>query len=179
MKKFIVSMVVAAGMATSANAASIIGFQVEGGGTPQVFQLGNGNFLGLWGFDNREGLNPGASAVTIGSAADITGGFTSGAGSIVNYYNGANPINAGASEFDALAFGFDVADNDRLFDSVWVEWTGGMLVYGNPSGGTNTMSANATLDGDPLAPIPLPATVWMLVAGLGGLFAVRRRRRTA
>lgn len=27
--------------------------------------------------------------------------------------------------------------------------------------------------------IPLPATVWMLIAGLGGLFAVRRRRRAA
>ena len=37
------------------NASAIIDLQVEGGGDQQVYQLDNGNLLGLWGFDNRQG----------------------------------------------------------------------------------------------------------------------------
>ncbi|MEM9346554.1 MAG: PEP-CTERM sorting domain-containing protein [Planctomycetota bacterium] len=159
--------------ATFTHAASITGFVVEGGGTQQVHQLNNGNFLGLWGFDNRENANPGAGAVTINSSADIVGGFTSGGASIVNFYNGTNPINSGASEFDELTFSFTLADNTRLFDSVWVEWTGGNLVYSNPAGGTTTMnSTNITRPGDP---IPEPTSLALLA--IGGLIATRRRRR--
>lgn len=154
--------------------ASIIGLVVEGGGTAQVYQLNNGNFLGLWGFDNREGANPGAGAVNIGSAADISMGFTpSSASSIVAYYNGTNPINVGASEFEVLSFPFTVADNARLFDSLWVEWTGGNLVYNTVTGGTATMGTTVTRSGDPL--IPEPSALGLMACALG--FGLRRRAR--
>lgn len=165
-------------MATESKAAAITGLQVEGGGTQQVFQLNNGNFLGLWGIDNREGANPGAGIVNINSAADLIGGFTSGGGSIVNFYNGSNPINGGASEFDELIFGFSVADDARLFDAIWIEWTGGDLVYKRPSGGTSTMtSSNITRQGDPIAPIPLPAGIYLMLAALASLGFLRFRKK--
>jgi hypothetical protein len=178
-KKMLAAAFAAVFGASSVSAASIVGFVVEGGGTQQVYALDNGNFLGLWGFDNREGANPGAGPVTIVSADDITAGFTAGAGSIVGYYNGATPINAGALEFDALTYSFTIEDNARLWDSVWVEWTGGLLTYQQPSNGTATMnSSNITRDGDPFAPapVPLPAAGFLLLGALGGLGLAKRRK---
>lgn len=151
--------------------ADPIGLQLEGGGTQQVYQLGNGNFLSLWGLDNREGANPGAGAVTISSLADFN--FISG--TVVGVYNGINPINPGASNFDPLIFGFVIADNDRLYDAVWIEWTGGNLVHQRPSGGTSTASANATLEGDPFR-TPEPASVILLGLGIFGVASLSRKR---
>lgn len=165
-----------------ANAAAIIGLQVEGAGTQQVYSLGNGNFLGLWGFDNREPANPGASTVDILNADSIKNGFTGGKDSIVNFYNGTNPVNGGASEFDPLTFAFTIVDNARLFDSLWIEWTGGNLVYKQPSGGTTTMnSTNITRQGDPLAPVPIPAALPLLASVLAffGFMGWRRKAASA
>jgi|GEM_PF-6559104 len=186
MRKFSTKMMAAAvGLVAmfstlNANAAAIVGLQLEGGGTQQVFALDNGNFLSLWGFDNREGANPGAGAVDINSAADIIGGFVSG--TVVGLYNGANPVNAGASEFDALTYSFTIADDARLFDSLWVEWTGGTLVYAQPNGRSRSTanSTNITRDGDPFprtVPVSEPTPIALL--GLGLLMAgIARRRRS-
>ncbi len=161
--------------------AAVIGLRVEGGGTQQVYQLSNGNFLGLWGFDNREIANPGKGDVTISAASQIIAGFSGGASRIVAFYNGATPVNPGAKEFDPLDFGFTIADNARLFNSLWIEWKSGTLVYRQPAGGTTSMAARATRDGDPFAitPVPVPAALPLLLAGVGALALVARRRKTA
>lgn len=176
MKKYLLAVAAVVGLAGTANAASF-NLIVEGGGTQQVFALNNGNFLGLWGIDNRPS---GASNVTVSSQADLISGFTPGSvGNIVNVFNGTNPINGGASEFDQLTYSFTVNAGERLFDSLWIEWTGGNLVYQKQLGrGTTTMNSNnITRQGDPLAAaVPLPAAGWMLIAGVAGLFAVRRRK---
>lgn len=158
----------------------VIGLQIEGGGAQQVYRLANGNYLGLWGFDNREGINPGAGAVTVSSAQGLLDGF-GGPSRIKGFYNGATAVNAGASEFDRIVWGFTVADDARLYDSLWIEWTGGNLVFRPPSGGTKTMSATATRAGDPFAvtPVPAPAALPLLLAALGAVGLLARRRKAA
>ena len=151
--------------------ADPIGLQLEGGGTQQVYQLSNGNFLSLWGLDNREGANPGAGAVTINSLSDFN--FISG--TVVGVYNGINPINPGASNFDPLVLGFIVSDDARLYDAIWVEWTGGNLVHQRPSGGTSTAGATATLEGDPFR-TPEPASMILLGLGIFGVASLSRKR---
>ncbi len=81
---------------------------------------------------------------------------------------------------------------DNLFGSVAVllksgpEWAGylfeegfeGLLKYatGNENGLSNYIVFGKGEKDDQPEPVPLPAAAWMLLAGLGGLFALRRRR---
>lgn len=41
------------------------------------------------------------------------------------------------------------------------------------------VGVQVTLNGDLMAPVPLPAAAWMLIAGLGGLFGLRRFQKPA
>lgn len=179
MRKFLFAAAVAvsaiASLGVKADAA-VFGYVVEGGGTPQVHQLGNGNFLGLVGLDTRNAAQTGGLV----GAADLLSAITSNASAVANFYFGRSSLNGSASEFDLFAGPVDVANNTRFFDALWIEWTGGNLVLSNGRGGTATLgSRNVTLAGDPLAPIPLPAAAWMLLAGLGGLAAAGRWRKPA
>ncbi|WP_299782700.1 VPLPA-CTERM sorting domain-containing protein [uncultured Roseobacter sp.] len=58
--------------------------------------------------------------------------------------------------------------------------TGTWFTYDNAnSGAGNAFShINAWYMGDPVSPVPLPAAGWMLIAGLGGLGAMRRFRKS-
>lgn len=50
------------------------------------------------------------------------------------------------------------------------------------AGGAAIQLSSQALDGpifDPTPPIPLPAAGWLMIAGLGGLAALRRRRKAA
>jgi hypothetical protein len=180
MRKTLLAAAIAAIAAFASGAqASVIALRVEGGGTQQVYRLSNGNFLGLWGFDNREAANPGKGAVTISAASDIINGFSGGASRIVRVYNGSTAVNPGKAQFTPVTFSFTIADNARLSNALWIEWTSGTLVYRQPAGGTATMAARATLQGDPLTPVPVPAALPLLLAGLGGLALVARRRQVA
>ena len=148
-------------------------FIVEGGGVQQVYRLDNGNFLGLWGFDTRNALTTGGAFTT----ADITGFFTRGSSTIVGYYYGGNTaFNGAAAEFDAIVGPLSLPNGQRFFDSVWVEWTSGSLIF-NSIGLSRSMNpSNVSLPGEPFAAaaVPLPGGWWMMLAGLAGLVGVRR-----
>jgi hypothetical protein len=179
-----IAVVLAAAMLASPARAAVVGLQAEGGSGPRsVYQLTNGNFLGLWGFDNR---NPNVGAVTLNSAADILSGFRGNTNRIVGFYNGRTVVNSGRSEFDPIVWGFTIGDEERLSDSLWIEWTGGGLVFRGPVGGTRNMQPNATLAGDPflarasaVTPMPVPGALPLFLAGLGVMGLIARVRRRA
>jgi hypothetical protein len=169
-------------MLASPAGAAVVGLQSEGGTGPRsVYQLTNGNFLGLWGFDNR---NPNVGAVTLNSPADILSGFRGDTSRIRGFYNGRTVVNPGRSEFDPIVWGFTIADEARLSGSLWIEWTGGALVFRGPVGGNQTMAPNVTLPGDPIlaravTPVPVPGALPLFLAGLGVMGLIARFRRPA
>jgi hypothetical protein len=52
---------------------------------------------------------------------------------------------------------------------------GSPALYNNSSG--NWRFADVQIDGTAIAPVPLPASAWLMLSGLGGLVTLRRRRR--
>ena len=184
MRKVVLGAVVSAAIAFSGVAASAASWNlvVAGAGTPQMYNLDNGNVLGLFGVvDAQVG-----DVITLDEIN--TGGELTGA-TILNAYYG-DPIGDGAwqgapTAFTALPSTGGVieamfnATSTSLHDSLWLEWAGGTLVLkrnnGNPHSNFTIGSANV-LPGDPLAPVPLPAAAWMLLAGIGGLVTLARRR---
>ena len=168
-----------AAAATVPPPAPIIGLQVDRSNGLQVHALENGNFLGLWRFNNREGINPGAGAVVV-EELDILSWFVRGADRIVGFYNGSTPVNDGAEEFDPIVWGFEVANNAMLPRSLWIEWTGGVIRYQQPNGRTAGMnSRRITAEGDPLAVVPVPAALPLLLVAFGALGLAARRRKAA
>ena len=182
MKRVFSGIVAALVLAAAPVSASTFGLVVEGGGTAQVHRLNDGKYLGLWGLDTRD---PAQTGGTIG-IMDIVDSFVSGKSAITGVYFGDSALNGNRSEFEFMLGTVDVANDSRYYDAFWVEWSGGDLVASNGKGGTATMSAFVTLRGDPMAPptgggdvsaVPVPASLSLLLAGVGGVFMVGRRRK--
>ena len=182
MKKMLVSAAALAMSFASAQAA-VVNVAVEGGGTPVVYQLDNGNLLGLLGFDARGA--DGDNVVNLPnfefSIADITGLITSGGSQVAGYYFGPNfPTSALQNSAVGSSYVFSVADEARLFDSLWVEWSGdSSLVFGKAfGGGTTTLGNTVTqLGAAPIGgAVPEPSTWALLILGFGAIGGAMRRR---
>ena len=182
MKKMLVSMAAIA-MSFGAAQAAVVNVSVEGGGTPVVYQLDNGNLLGLLGFDAR-----GADADNVVnlpnfefSTADITGLITSGGSQVAGYYFGPSfPTTSLQNTAVDSSYVFSVADEARLFDSLWVEWSGDSnLVFGKAfGGGTTTLGNTVTqLGAAPIGgAVPEPGTWALMILGFGLVGSALRRR---
>jgi hypothetical protein len=163
---------------SGASAATIGLLPVTIDGVVQTFQRENGNLITLWSLDNTVSVGLGSGDVTITAANEITNRFL--LGTVVSLYNGANPINSGAVEFDPLTFSFVVPDDAVLLSSLWVEWTGDNLLYLNPNQALNGVTSEfITSPGDPVPVIPVPAAMPLLLLGVGALGLTMRRRKAA
>ena len=157
-------------------------------GPPQVYELSSGNFLGLWGIeDGSYGLDTRPQ-----DTAELISTFTDGVDAVVGLYYATPPFGGtwvGTPEAYTpfgTTFQVDISNgSSQLTDSFWVEWTGGTIGWTGFNGqigdvASYSMEPIATLAGDPLgsvppAAVPLPASLPLLLAGLGGVALLRRR----
>lgn len=142
-------------------------------GSPVVYELGDGSYLGLWTF----AFSDHASAVTLAGPDELLAGFSGG--EILGFFD---------PTFAPFAFP-QTFDRGRHQGALWVQWRptpGPSLTYSwnyvNRGGitreGSETLAATATRPGDPLArSIAEPSTYALLVLGLGVLAFSRPRMR--
>lgn len=113
-------------------------------------------------------VNTGASNLSVTAIDD--GGFldflfrTSG---LKGSPSAPNPaiFNGGISEDSRLAIAFRILDSNSA-----------LAFFGDGRGDNDFDDMVLAID---VAPIPLPAAGWMLLAGVGGIAAIRRRRKAA
>ena len=80
-----------------------------------------------------------------------------------------------AELFDILDLPFDDTDGDEGFFDL--NFTGSIFGIGAVRDGDDFLLSSLTFDVD-VAPVPLPAAGWMLLAGVGGMMSMRRRKRS-
>ncbi|WP_300016507.1 VPLPA-CTERM sorting domain-containing protein [uncultured Roseobacter sp.] len=117
-----------------------------------------------------QGDNPdGASGQGNGNLG-LTVSVASNTWSIINPNNYAT---VGISVKHGNGFAFYNLDLTKALSGTW-------FTYDNANSGAGSAFShiNAWYMGDPTTPVPLPAAAWMLIAGLGGLGAMRRFRKT-
>lgn len=186
MKKFVRFAVVFFTLAFSTQSmASLMDFNpapANADGSQVVYEV-DGTFWGLIGLSG--GANNFLSAPADSSdslLAALNESIVSG--SVLGFYL-ANPFGDGAfaegSAGDALTGSNYIASlsaNDRLWDSIWVNFTGGNVVFarfnssGEMAGGRNTLAGSATMQGSPFptATVPESSAIWLFSLGLAVLF---------
>ncbi len=175
---FFVAAIVAAIATSQLGLATTLDFDLRPatpGGTQQIYHLENGNYLGLWGIS-------GGATDQVGlpfTSAELTEDFGINSDRIVGYYYNTPAGGAWAGNpSDFTPFGATVtidavsssSGTGKLFDSFWVEWTGGNLF--NLAQNSN-MPASATLSPPPA--VPEPSSILMVVGGLAALGIIRCR----
>jgi len=152
---------------------------------------GGGNIADLRGFFFDIGGTFGSGYTALG--ADITA-FEADKGNVNNLGGGVNINGSGQDRFDfGVAFGSPgIGSNDIQSTSFLFGLTGGTVTSADFFGqkvairGTSTGLLGSSRDGSSktggtvsqLSVIPLPGTGWLLIAGLGGLGAMRRFRKS-
>lgn len=182
-KKTLAGLALALGVGMSASTASAITVNFTGG--PNGTSLDFGDFT--------------VTASALLSPAPIVTHNSNGLGVRANIFDSVGSLDS-FEGFEALTFSFDttVVVNSVSFNNLGGNDDYSVFVDGFPVAlgiNANPLVGPATLDsftigvglrdGDrfriasidyDIAPIPLPAAGWMLLAGLGGLYAVKRRK---
>lgn len=183
LKKTLAGLALALGVGISASTASAITVDFTGG--PNGTSLDFGDFT--------------VTASALFSPFPVVTHNSNGLGVDANFLDSTGSLDS-REGFEALTFTFDqtVVVNSVSFNGLGGGENYSVIVDGVPVAlgiSDNPLVGPATLDsftigtglrdGDrfriasidyDIAPIPLPAAGWMLLAGLGGLYAVKRRK---
>ncbi len=131
--------------------------------------LGNGNLANL-------DLMAGVTTIinVAGLTHNITGTFNQDDSTVLfNFYQATSLSISNTWGFSILAPLADVTLNNGGMDGTLVAGTLNQSVELRPYFDTDGFTG--TVPTPPMTPVPLPAAGWMLLAGLGGLVAMRRR----
>lgn len=182
MQRLTSTLLLALAMFSSSAYAVVLDLRPAGGGSQQIYDLGGGEFLGLWGISGGAG-----DLLGVETSTDVLfDGFGLGQDSILGFYY-ADPYGAGEwagepEEFSLIDGSFTIeslssaSGTGKLWDSFWVHWSGGGLF--NEAGNSN-MQASATLQGTVTldfgsSSVSEPTTLLMLALGLIGIASRRR-----
>lgn len=121
-------------------------------------------------FDALGNLNLGTFTVGRSSVYDAGTEVNESFGQAFNPSDGDGPGFLGNDENGVVHLSSD-AELATLFGEPVPPFAGGFLTDANDVDFNNLL----TITIEEVAPVPLPAAAWMLLAGLGGLFAMRRR----
>lgn len=80
-------------------------------------------------------------------------------------------------EVDGVTKSFQNLDNNN--EQLFLVDFGGAVSSATVTMTSSRVNDSFTIDGAAISPVPLPAAGWLMVAGLGGLVAMRRRRKAA
>lgn len=120
------------------------------------------------GFNSALNLN---GVVTVTGPAD-----TQTAESITNLFD------VGSYQFNLTSLGVANSGTTLYGTGVWVDTSNGLSATGGLftlSTTSNWTSFNGTYSATGVAPVPLPASAWLMLSGVVGLGAMLRRRRAA
>lgn len=139
-------------------------------------EVSNGSYVGFVRRDGFRDITFDFGMPISGFGADFTSGLSNTSLMVTGRFDGMSET---VSIADAVGQqGFFGLTSTTAFQSVSFRTNAGAFLFGAPTpfGGESFQVDNLTaLDDAGVAPIPLPATGFLLIAGLGGLGALRRR----
>ncbi|MDW4500376.1 VPLPA-CTERM sorting domain-containing protein [Sulfitobacter sp. D35] len=183
MRKALLALAVGiASLAGAASAATITQFNkttndgVYNLSAAQAAYLGDASATHIGFFRVREGNGTVLNAGDTFNVATMNNSVTSGAGSILAFLNGRNAdLGYTGDFFDALGE-TTLGAATSFYEGVAFLFSGNGNIVFRGSSTFNAGQTRGALDLDVPA-VPLPAAGWLLVAGLGGLGLMKRRRK--
>ncbi len=180
MKAFLSIAALTIGFGGAAGAAAFDGLinpNSGGLGVPAATWDFDGATLGLAGLRDAEVGDEISLSILNSLSALQSGGF------LGLYVGDASIFDETVSAGDRIDGTLTLAKSGTLFDSLFVTY-GANVVTQSVGGGTTTFGTQVRLDGQPDAfdttsPVPLPAALPLLLAGLGGMGIAARKRRRA
>lgn len=155
-------------------------------GNNNTFNFGGDSFStgggtggsGTWTVDNSAGAGLGAFDVSGLSTGSLDFSFATSGGGGLSVANGSNPDNTVPTPNPGVNFFVSFVEDQNAASGQ------GVYLFFDDDGANNDdnhddMVVRLDITDGKIGVVPLPAAGWLMIAGLGGLAALRRRRKAA